>query len=60
MNEWIAQYAEATNKDFEIVADRNALYYGAPLNDDTLIAKNAKFTGTTIYNEWINIEGNKR
>ena len=60
MNEWIAQYAKATNKDFEIIADPNALYYGASLTDDTLIAADAKFTGKTVYNEWINIDANKK
>lgn len=55
MSAWIKQYAQATGKNHEIVADANALYSGAPLNTDTLAPEKAVYLGPTKYTEWIAI-----
>jgi len=60
MTAWIKQYAQATHKDFEIVADANALYSGAPLDTDTLTPENAVYLGETHYADWIAIPANQR
>lgn len=60
MNEWISNYAKKTNKNLEIVADENALYYGAALSEDTLIAKNPVFTSDVLYEDWISVAENQR
>jgi uncharacterized protein YbjT (DUF2867 family) len=60
MSAWIKQYITATNKNYEIVADTNALYSGAKLNADTIVPEAAVFLGKTHYAEWIAIPGNQR
>lgn len=60
MTAWIKQYAEATHKNYEIVADAKALYSGAPLETDTLTPENAVFVGKTHYAEWIAEPANQR
>jgi uncharacterized protein YbjT (DUF2867 family) len=60
MTAWIKQYAEATHKNYEIVADARALYSGAPLDADTLTPENAVFLGKAHYAEWIAIPENQR
>lgn len=60
MTAWIKQYAQATNKSNEIVADPSALYSGAPLKADTLAPESAVYLGLTKYAEWIAVPANQR
>jgi len=60
MTAWIKQYAQATHKNFEIIADTKALYSGAPLEADTLTPGNAVFLGKHHYAEWIAEPANQR
>jgi uncharacterized protein YbjT (DUF2867 family) len=57
---WIKQYATATHKEYEVIADAKALYSGAPLQADTLTPANAVFLGETYYAAWIAEPGNQR
>ncbi|HEY9000556.1 MAG TPA: hypothetical protein VIM89_04335, partial [Mucilaginibacter sp.] len=60
MTAWMKQYAHATHKNYEIVADRKALYSGAPLEADTLAPENAVFLGKNHYADWISVPENQR
>lgn len=60
MTAWIKLYAAATYKNYEIVADVNALYSGAPLTADTLVPETAVFLGKTKYAAWIAMPENQR
>jgi uncharacterized protein YbjT (DUF2867 family) len=60
MTTWIKQYTGATHKDYEIVADANALYSGAKITSDTIVPEAAVFLGKTNYAEWIAIPENQR
>jgi len=60
MTTWIKQYAHATHKNYEIVADAKALYSGAPLDTDTLAPENAVFLGKNYYADWIAKPENQR
>jgi len=57
---WMKQYLQATHKNYEVVADANALYSGAPLTADTLVPEKAVFMGGTRYQEWISVAENQR
>lgn len=57
---WIGQYAKATNKNYEMLADAHALYSGSPLEADTLAPEVPVYLGETKYEDWIAIEGNRR
>lgn len=57
---WIRQYAQATNKDYEIVPDARALYSGAAIEADTLAPEAPVFIGETKYAGWIAVPGNQR
>jgi uncharacterized protein YbjT (DUF2867 family) len=60
MTAWIKQYTEATHKNLEIAADKDALYSGAAISGDTLAPENPVFLGETKYAEWIAIPENQR
>lgn len=60
MAEWIKQYAQATHKNYEILADAKALYSGAPLETYTITPENAVYLGPEKYSEWIAIPQNQR
>lgn len=60
MTTWVKQYLQATHKNFEVTADTNALYSGAPLNIDTLVPETAVFLGKTHYADWIAKPENQR
>lgn len=60
LNEWIAQYANATRKSFTIEADNNAAYSGVVLKHETLVPVNPVFLGSAIYEEWIANPDNQR
>jgi len=60
MASWVKQYDQATNKNYEIVADTKALYSGAPLDTDTLAPENAVFLGKNHYADWIAEPENQR
>ena len=57
---WVKQYLQATHKNFEVTADADALYSGAPLTADTLVPETAISLGKTKYAEWIAIPENQR
>ena len=60
MTAWIKQYATATHKDLEIIADANALYSDAPIAADTLAPESAVYLGETKYDKWIAVTENQR
>ncbi len=60
MAAWITQYLQATHKSYEVAADTNALYSGAPLTADTIVPENAVFLGKTHYADWIAKPENQR
>lgn len=60
MSAWIRQYAQATDKNYEIIPDIHALYSGAPIAADTLAPDVPVFLGATRYQDWISEEGNRR
>jgi uncharacterized protein YbjT (DUF2867 family) len=60
MATWVKQYEQATNKNYEVVADAKALYSGAPLDADTLAPENAVFLGKNHYADWIAVPENQR
>lgn len=60
MRDWISQYAKATGKQLEVVADANALYSGAPLQKDTLTPQSEVYLGSSHYHEWIADPANQR
>jgi uncharacterized protein YbjT (DUF2867 family) len=57
---WVKQYLQATHKNYEVGADADALYSGAPLTADTLVPETAVSLGKTKYAEWIAIPENQR
>jgi len=57
---WVTQYLQATHKSYEVAADTNALYSGAPLTADTIVPENAVFLGKTHYADWIAKPENQR
>ena len=57
---WVKQYLQATHKNYEVRADADALYSGAPLTADTLVPETAVSLGKTKYAEWIAIPENQR
>ncbi|GAB2810027.1 SDR family oxidoreductase [Ferruginibacter profundus] len=57
---WIKQYALATHKNLDIVADAGALYSGAPLDTDTLLPESAVYLSQIKYGNWIQITENQR
>jgi uncharacterized protein YbjT (DUF2867 family) len=57
---WVKQYLQATHKSYEVAADADALYSGAPLTADTLVPETAVSLGKTKYAEWIAIPENQR
>jgi uncharacterized protein YbjT (DUF2867 family) len=57
---WVKQYLQATHKNYEVAADADALYSGAPLTADTLVPAAAVSLGKTKYAEWIVIPENQR
>lgn len=60
MNEWLKMYATATNKAIEIIADKNALYSGSPIERETLNPDAAVYLGATNYEDWIALPQNQR
>jgi len=60
LNEWIAQYANATQKTFAIKADNNAPYSGVVLKQETLVPENPVFLGSVFYEDWIANPDNQR
>jgi uncharacterized protein YbjT (DUF2867 family) len=60
MAAWIEQYLQATHKNYEAVADANALYSGAPITADTIVPEAAVFLGKTKYADWIAKPENQR
>lgn len=60
MTDWIGQYAEATNKTLDIIADKDAFYSGSTLEADTLVPDAAVYLGATKYADWITVVANQR
>jgi len=60
MTDWIGQYAKATNKTLDIIADKDALYSGSTLEADTLVPNDTVYLGETRYDNWIAVVDNQR
>jgi hypothetical protein len=60
MTVWVKQYLRATHKNYEVAADTQALYSGAPITADTLVPEKAVSLGKTHYADWIAKPENQR
>jgi len=53
LSELVAQFLKATNDPREVVADSRTLYYGAELDDRTLVPANDPRIGQTRFGDWL-------
>lgn len=60
MDNWIRQYLKMVKKPLEVVTDADALYFGAPINQTTLVPNAPVFLGNITYAEWISKTENQR
>ena len=54
MDELVRRHLAELGDSREVVADSNALYSGAKINDRTLVPENAAQLGETRYEMWLN------
>jgi len=52
LNELVARYLEATGDARQVVADPEAGYFGAPLEDRTLVSDNNPQLGKIGFEQW--------
>ncbi len=52
LSDLVKEYLARTNNDARIVADKNALYFGARLEDLTLVPEDDARLGSINFNEW--------
>jgi hypothetical protein len=52
MSEFIRYYMDATEDSHQLVPDAHALYFGAKLNDDSLIPGENPRLGKIKYEDW--------
>ena len=60
MDNWIRQYLKIMKKPLEVVTDSNALYFGSPIDQTTLVPNAPVFLGNITYTEWISKTENQR
>ncbi|MCW5923542.1 MAG: SDR family oxidoreductase [Saprospiraceae bacterium] len=60
MANWIKQYLEMMKNPVEVVADSNALYFGASIKQSTLVPNAPIFWGNITYAEWLSKTENRR
>jgi uncharacterized protein YbjT (DUF2867 family) len=53
MFEIVRRALEASGDEREVVGDPNATYFGAPLDDKSLVADDGSLLGPTRYEEWL-------
>lgn len=56
MNEFIRYYLDATEDSRQVIADEQALYFGATLNDSSLIPGKKPRLGKTTYEHWFSTQ----
>ncbi len=52
LSDLVKEYLARTNNDTRLVADKNALYFGARLEDLTLVPEDDARLGSINFNEW--------
>lgn len=60
MNNWIGNYLSAMNRPSEITIEKDAPYFGAVLETDTLLPEKAVFESNIRYEDWIADPKNQR
>ncbi|MGI9650135.1 SDR family oxidoreductase [Chryseobacterium sp. RLHN22] len=60
MNNWIGNYLSAMNRPSEITIEKDAPYFGAVLEIDTLLPEKAVFESNIRYEDWIADPKNQR
>lgn len=60
MNNWIGNYLSAMNRPSEIAIEKDAPYFGAVLETDTLLPEKAVFESNIRYEDWIADPKNQR
>jgi uncharacterized protein YbjT (DUF2867 family) len=60
MNDWIENYLSVMNRPSEITIEKEALYFGAVLEKDTLVPEKAVFESNIRYQDWIADPKNQR
>jgi len=60
MNTWIDNYLSAMNRPSNTIIQREALYFGAVLEMDTLLPEKAVFESEIKYHDWISNPANQR
>jgi len=60
LSDLVKKYATIMKNSDEVVSDPDATYFGAPLNDTTLIPGDDAKLGTIHYDDWISNPDNQR
>jgi uncharacterized protein YbjT (DUF2867 family) len=60
LNELVEKYLALKQDEREVIADPNALYYGAALDDQSLVPEKNAGLGSITYDNWISQPGNLR
>lgn len=55
LNELVARYLEATGDTLQVVADEQARYFGAHLDEDSLVSNNNPGLGTVGFEQWFSL-----
>lgn len=58
LNELVQQYMNLKKDERDVIAESGALYYGAPLNEQSLIPGKEARIGKITYSNWISEPGN--
>ena len=56
MSEFIRYYLDATEDSRQLVADEHALYFGAELNDESLVPGENSRLGKIKYEDWFSTQ----
>lgn len=60
MNSWVKHYLSVMNRPSEITIEKDAPYFGAVLENDTLVPEKAVFESSVKYEDWIADPKNQR
>lgn len=60
LSDFVKKYTTIMKNKDEVISDPDATYFGAPLDDSTLIPNNNAKLGTIHYDEWISNPENQR
>jgi uncharacterized protein YbjT (DUF2867 family) len=60
MNSWVKYYLSVMNRPSEITIEKDAPYFGAVLENDTLVPEKAVFESSIKYEDWIADPKNQR